>query len=155
LKKNSRTIAGLAFFVLFLVFILLGSNMLHTNPTLSFLLLSCIFIIGAITLAQHIDRKSHANMFKGYAFSPGISRSPHVTQSKPTALTRTHLHASIFNFLDENRVRCRISRWKNERRAVVEEPLQKALQKARFRTCPKCGSRAAGVCACRYRLRFL
>jgi len=152
-------IMGLVFFILLLtmlMIVLMGSNMLHSNPVQSFLLLSCLFVIGAVVLAKHIGRTSRATMSGGHALQPRNSGLLLVVaHSKPRIAKRAHARVNVLDFINENRPRSWISKWRKERRSVVEEPLQKALQKARSRTCPKCGSRAADVCACRYRSKFL
>lgn len=159
MKKDTTMIMGVVFFILFLtvlIIVIIGSNMLPSNPIQSFLLLSGYLIIGAFVLARHFDRTSRKILSEGHSFQPGISGLPRVvTFSKPRSAKRAHPRVNIYDFINDNRVRFRIGRWKKERRSVVEEPLQKALQKSRSRTCPKCGSRAADICACRYRSKFL
>lgn len=145
--KNSKIIAGLVSFALILVLsvaVLVVTDILFSNPIQSLFLLLCIGVAGVAVLARGVSRPSSRTPYGERAPQSLISVLPNVA---------AHLSSGPAKRAHPTKVRLRVERWENEKRAAVEEPLKKALQRARAHTCPMCGSRAANICACRYRPR--
>ena len=145
MQRNTRMAMGVVFFTLILIILFAVLTIVYSNPIQSLLLLLCFAVVGVAVLARGISRPSSRIAADEHASRSRVSASPNVTpHSMLGAAKRAH----------PTKVRIRVERWENERRAVVEEPLEKALRRAHSHACPKCGSPAASICACRYRSRF-
>jgi hypothetical protein len=148
MQKNSKTMVGLIFFVLVLMLLtaaLTATGMLSSNPIQSFLVLLCFGVIGVAVLARGIDDPSSRDLSEGHAPHTPIPMIPNVPgHSFRGTAKRAH----------PTKVRLRVERWESERRAAVEEPLRKALRRAHSHVCPRCGSSAGKICACRYHSRY-
>lgn len=145
MQRNTRMAMGVVFFTLILMVLFAVLNSINSNPIQSLLLLLCFALVGVAALARGISSPRSTMTIDEHASRSRVSASPNVTpHSMLGAAKRAH----------PTKVRIRVERWENERRAVVEEPLEKALRRAHSHACPKCGSPAATICACRYRSRF-
>jgi|GEM_PF-4411327 len=139
MQKDSKTILGPLFLALILILLtgfLIATNILFSSLVPSLMLLLVCGGIGVVMLSWEITRPSSWKSSEGREMQSSIFT---------TANAIPHSASGVVKGPHPTKVRLRVERWEDER---------KRLGRLHSHACPRCGSHAGSICACRLRSRF-